>query len=376
MKTVSFHMIGGFLGAGKTTAIRKYVEWLWKTKGLKTAVITNDQAEDLVDSDLMEDAGIAGEEIAGGCFCCRSDLLMETADRLINDFDPDVIVAEPVGSCMDLMATVSLPISVFYQRPFDIGPLTVLVDPFRGEQVLRRSANGKTDPNDLDYIYLKQLEEAQVIVVNKKELLSEARLATLKRNLNALHPGTPVFVVSARKEEGLDEWWEYLHSVRAKPSCIMDVDYARYAEGEAKLGWVNASYQFFSSKAIDFNKIGRVIVAHIVSQFSQRCISIGHFKLRIAEEGQPNSAAVIQWVDNEREPEFTSNASGLFTDGQITVNLRAESEPGQLGEMVHEAVSLGCAGGKLVRERIAAFAPAPPNPVHRVSSLLNGTDAA
>ena len=166
MKVLKFLMIGGFLGAGKTTAIRKYVSWLFTNKGLKAAVITNDQAAGLVDSELMGDSGIDTEEIAGGCFCCRSDLLMEAADRIVNEFDPDVIVAEPVGSCTDLVATVSLPISVVFQKPFDVGPLTVLLDPLRAERVLKRAAAGVTDANDVDYIYLKQLEEAQVIVVN------------------------------------------------------------------------------------------------------------------------------------------------------------------------------------------------------------------
>ncbi len=371
MKQITFLMIGGFLGAGKTTAIRKYVEWLFCTKGLKAAVITNDQAAGLVDSELMEDSGIDSAEIAGGCFCCRSDLLMETADRIVNEFDPDVIVAEPVGSCTDLVATVSLPISVVFQKPFVVGPLTVLLDPLRAERVLKRAAAGVTDANDVDYIYLKQLEEAQVIVVNKKELLSAARLLALEGALKERYARATVFVVSVRKGEGLEAWWEYLHATKAVTPSIMEVDYARYAEGEAKMGWVNAGYRVSESAGLDFNAVAQRIADFVVEKFVEAGISVAHFKLRIAPLGN-EAAAVIQWVDDEREPEFTAWSVGAFSEGRIVVNLRAESEPQRLGEIVHEAVSAACAGGVLVQESIAAFSPGAPNPVHRVSEVPVG----
>lgn len=362
-------MIGGFLGAGKTTAIRHYVKWLQSVKGLKTAVITNDQADGLVDSDLMEDAGIHSEEIAGGCFCCRSDLLMETADRIVNEFDPDIILAEPVGSCTDLVATVSLPISVIFKRHFNVGPLSVLVDPFRAERVIKREAIGGTDANDLDYIYLKQLEEAQVIVVNKKELLSPERATALLRNLKQRYPQSCVFLVSARNGEGLHEWWEYLQANSAKPSGVIDMDYQRYAESEARLGWVNATYRGALVAEQDYNEIGRVISEHVVRRFIDERISVAHFKLRIAPREDSGSALVMQWVDDERKPEFTSFATKGFGSFRVTVNLRAESEPKLIGEIVHEAVSLGFCGTSLVQESIAAFSPSAPNPVHRVSSV-------
>lgn len=370
-KSLRFLMFGGFLGAGKTTAIRKYVGWLFSAKGLRSAVITNDQAAGLVDSELMEDSGIDTGEIAGGCFCCRSDLLMETADRIVNDFNPDVIVAEPVGSCTDLVATVSLPISVVFQKPFEVGPLTVLLDPLRAERVLKRAAAGVTDPNDVDYIYLKQLEEAQVIVVNKKELLSAVRLAALEAALKQRYVRATVFVVSVRKGEGLEAWWEYLHATKAVTPSIMEVDYARYAEGEAKMGWVNAGYWASSDADLDFNSAAQQIMDDVVNGFRESGIEVAHFKFRITSD-DGGAATVVQWVDNEQQPEFTSRTEGLRKEGRIVVNLRAESEPQQLGEIVHGAVSRAFAGCVLMQESIAAFSPGAPNPVHRVSEVPVG----
>src|ERR1051326_3050059 len=105
MHTIRFIMVGGFLGAGKTTTLARLARFYMQS-GQKVGLITNDQAQDLVDTHSLREQGFPVEEVAGACFCCKfNDLLgkvgaLETAQR------PDVILAEPVGSCTDLVATV------------------------------------------------------------------------------------------------------------------------------------------------------------------------------------------------------------------------------------------------------------------------------
>ena len=76
-------MIGGFLGAGKTTTVGRLARHL-SDQGLKVGLITNDQAGGLVDTKLLRGQGYATEEIAGGCFCCRFNTLVDAAARLNN----------------------------------------------------------------------------------------------------------------------------------------------------------------------------------------------------------------------------------------------------------------------------------------------------
>lgn len=102
-------MIGGFLGAGKTTTVGRLAKHL-SDQGLRVGLITNDQAGGLVDTKLLRGQGFATEEIAGGCFCCRFNTLVEAAARLNDATKPDVFIAEPVGSCTDLVATVTYPL--------------------------------------------------------------------------------------------------------------------------------------------------------------------------------------------------------------------------------------------------------------------------
>src|SRR5271155_2884189 len=171
-------MIGGFLGAGKTTAVARLAQRL-TDRGLKVGLITNDQGRELVDTRMLRAKGFATEEIPGGCFCCRFNSLVDAADKLTASTQPDVFVAEPVGSCTDLVATVTYPLRRIYGNHFLIAPVSVLVDPVRAARVLGLT-QGASFSEKVIYIYRKQLEEADIIVINKMDLLSPAQLEDLR----------------------------------------------------------------------------------------------------------------------------------------------------------------------------------------------------
>jgi G3E family GTPase len=136
-----FALVGGFLGAGKTTAIGAIVRNL-KARGLKCALISNDQGQGLVDSVLARERVSSVAEITGGCFCCRLDELVTTVKRLSEEKRPDVLIAEPVGSCTDLMATVLLPLARVYRMPMRLAPLSVLLDGRRAYATLVKQGRG------------------------------------------------------------------------------------------------------------------------------------------------------------------------------------------------------------------------------------------
>ena len=101
------------------------------SRGLCVGLITNDQGSELVDTAMLRARGFTTEEIPGGCFCCRFNSLMEASQRLTAATRPDVFIAEPVGSCTDLVATVTYPLRRIYGDDFSIAPVSVLVDPVR-----------------------------------------------------------------------------------------------------------------------------------------------------------------------------------------------------------------------------------------------------
>src|SRR5713101_8266816 len=192
MKRLRFIMIGGFLGAGKTTTISRLARH-YLNQGQKVGLVTNDQAQDLVDTNSLRAQGFAVEEVAGACFCCRFDDLIGKVGRLQVGERPDVILAEPVGSCTDLVATVIQPLRDLYGERFEVAPYPVLFKPSHGLRILRgqrtevrRQKSEHFEPQSLiseaprgggfspkaAYIFRKQLEEADAIVINRIDDLS------------------------------------------------------------------------------------------------------------------------------------------------------------------------------------------------------------
>src|ERR1700736_1110876 len=125
MKHLRFVMVGGFLGAGKTTTLARMARF-YIARGQKVGLVTNDQAQGLVDTTSLRAQGFPVEEVPGACFCCRFDDLVGRVGRLETRERPDVIFAKPVGSCTDLVATVVQPLKDLYGDRFQVGPYPVL----------------------------------------------------------------------------------------------------------------------------------------------------------------------------------------------------------------------------------------------------------
>ena len=199
-------MIGGFLGAGKTTAVARLARKL-TDRGLRVGLISNDQSSGLVDTAILRSKGFPVEEIPGGCFCCRFNSLLEAADNLDRTTRPDVFIAEPVGSCTDLIATVSYPLRRIYGDRFEVAPMSVLVDPIRAARILGLET-GPQFSEKVIYVYRKQLEEANLIVVNKTDAIPTALRDRLVAALTSTFPRARVLCASAKEGTGLDDWFQ------------------------------------------------------------------------------------------------------------------------------------------------------------------------
>ena len=206
-------LAGGFLGAGKTTLLLRAARLLHE-RGLRTAIITNDQGGALVDTRLAMAEGLDTGEIAGACFCCRFAEFIGAAESLLA-VRPDVIFAEPVGSCVDLSATVLQPLKQYYGGTFRLAPFSVLADPRRAGELLRADA----DPH-LAYLFHNQLAEADLVLFTKADLYPHAPDL----------PGIAARRVSAQTGAGVAEWLDEILSGRLRAGGhLLDVDYARYA---------------------------------------------------------------------------------------------------------------------------------------------------
>jgi len=364
-------MIGGFLGAGKTTAVGKLAKHL-ADQGLRVGLITNDQGRNLVDTAMLRSQGFATEEIPGGCFCCRFNSLVEASQRLNETTRPDVFVAEPVGSCTDLAATVTYPLRRLYGTSFTVAPVSVLLDPIRALRVFGVEPGGNFSDKVL-YIYLKQVEEADLVVINKCDLLEAQRLESLRRAIEARFPGKEILMVSAREGTNLGAWFARTTSEVQVAHTAMDIDYQAYADGEALLGWLNGTVKISASQTFDADLFLKELAGAIQTRLKATNAQVAHLKMTFSPEGSlTGHIAAVNLVRDDIVPELSFQLEAPVTNGELIINLRAEAAPDVLGTAVREG--LAATGGKFptlqaTLDHLEHFRPGKPTPTHRMREI-------
>jgi G3E family GTPase len=363
MLPVLFACVGGFLGSGKTTALAAAAREL-RARGRAVGLVANDQGHDLVDTAVFRGLGVPAAEVGGGCFCCRFDELLAEADRLLAAHPVDVLLAEAVGSCTDLVATVYRPLRRFYPDRFRLAPFSVFVEPDRVLDMCGRL--GAAVP-DLAYLFERQLREADLVVLTKLDLVDAARRREVRASVDALVRDIPVLEMSAANGEGVAAWVDRLLGTGRPADRNLEIDYDLYARGEAALAWLNAALEIHSQAPLGPRRLGEALMDGIGDRAREAGLFLPHAKVLIATS---RGSARIALTDAERDGSWTGDPDlAPETELSAIVNIRAATEPDALRALVHEAV--GAAARQLPASvatlRLECFSPPRPVPRHRLS---------
>src|ERR1700733_6918958 len=337
-------LVGGFLGAGKTTLILAAARELQR-RGLRSAMVWNDQGNDLVDSRLAALSGAHSGEVTGGCFCCRLSQLIDAIDDL-RAHAPDVIFAEPVGSCTDLSATVLRPL-LEYSETYQLAPLTVLVDPLRARSMLEEDAD-----LDMRFLFDKQLQEADLVCFTKSDLYADYPVMGLPHARQ----------LSAKSGQGVAAWLnEVLSGAIARADQTLEIDYSEYARAEAALAWLNLRAAFEPKSLLSPAMLLGPLLDHLDAALSAEKIPIAHLKAIVTSPTGFLKAAIC---GNGQEPvvegDLDASAAGKL---ELLLNLRAVGQPAQVRGIV-EGEILRLDG--LTNSTIDCFSPAAPVPERRI----------
>ena len=364
-------MIGGFLGSGKTTAVGKLARRL-SDQGYRVGLITNDQGRNLVDTTMLRAQGFATEEIPGGCFCCRFNSLVDAAERLTASARPEVFIAEPVGSCTDLAATVTYPLRRMYRNQFTVAPISVLLDPVRAQRVFGLAEGGNFSEKVL-YIYKKQIEEADIVIISKADLLRSQPISMLKRAIHREFPGKEIIAASSRTGQNLESWFARILDARQSARTAMQVDYQIYADGEALLGWLNCTVQLDAKKSFDSDKFLKHLASEIQKRLSAKKAEVAHMKMTLSPEGSlSGEIAGVNLVRNDFVPELAFELEAPIKAAQLIINLRAEAAPDVLGAAVREGLQATVKKFPTLTatiDHLEHFRPGKPTPTHRIEHL-------
>lgn len=195
VRAVPLNLVTGFLGAGKTTAIRHLLAH--RREGERWAVLVNEFGQVGIDQAVLGGEGIAIKEVPGGCLCCANQLPLQVAlSQLLSRARPDRVLIEPtgLGHPARVLETLREP---HWQAALEVRATLTLVD-----------ARELADPRVLAHETFKaQVEAADVLVFSKDDLLAEADRERARAFAAGLLPPKAHVVFMARgelKREWLD----------------------------------------------------------------------------------------------------------------------------------------------------------------------------
>jgi hypothetical protein len=348
-------------------------------RGQRVGLVTNDQAQDLVDTNSLRAQGFPVEEVAGACFCCRFDDLVSKVGQLEQQERPSLIVAEPVGSCTDLVATVVQPLKDLYGARFEVAPYAVLFKPSHGLRILRPSpptplpqgergrGEGGFSPKAA-YIFRKQLEEADAIVINRIDEMRPEQIAELAELVAKEYPGVPLLKMSAKTGAGFDALTELLDQQGAFGRKILSIDYDTYAEGEAELGWLNATFRVTTPHPVGVDGLLLDAVKRLGDLFHQRGLEVAHLKAIGLTDG---AFGVANLVSSGTQPELSLASHARAQEAEVIVNARVAADPALIDELVRQTMD-EVSGleryGKAEARTVQSFRPGRPQPTHRYAA--------
>jgi G3E family GTPase len=369
---VKLIFVGGFLGSGKTTALAGIAKRLLGL-GKRVGIVTNDQSDNLADTvivrEMLGELGVPIEEVVAGCFCCKFEELIDNIEKILVH-KPDILLGEPVGSCTDFVAAVANPIKIHYHEAFRFAPFSTMVDPDRVRELLLAETESNF-PEEVAYLFGKQLEEADILVLNKIDLIPEAEIERLVFVLTERYPEKEILTISARDDVGLDKWLEILLSGRPGANTVLSqIDYDRYARAEAVLGWLNGAIRVSSDRLFAADEFVRELFFELRESFKREKGEIGHLKSVFTSSGK---SLWVNLTNLSSDPVVSGGSLAKLSKGSLILNARVQLSPELLEKIVREVLAAVAETYEVKAEidDLQCFSPAYPNPPHMVRESLD-----
>lgn len=357
--TTRFLVLGGYLGAGKTTLAVNLARTLRESYDKSVSIITNDQGDVLVDTEFTKDAGFDVSEILGGCFCTNFDTFVSSARTLVCNGRPDVIIAEPIGTSTNIMSSVVAPLRSMYPDEFSVSPFTVVVDCIRALDILAEKKERTTDSVDL--IPAHQIKEAEVIILSKADTVSEAGLKEIEAAVKKVVPDARIISTSSSDLRNIDKIIDIILSDELSKRVPDREDNKKFAFEKAKLGWYSGTFHITPNDKVDMYALSTDMMKGVAKEYGPA--SIVHVKVIISS---PEAAAKMSLVKESMQVDGIYGSRYISTPGKLVLNARVVSPPKKLEKTMHALIATipDKYDASLEKVSESCFSPKPESPSH------------
>lgn len=327
-----FAVFSGFLGSGKTTTMMALTKY-YTAHHAKAAMISNDLGEGvtLADHRLAVLNGVNASEITDACICFCHDVLTERLNAYFID-GCELVVSDIPGFGVGALEHVYHGLSKSYPDTFELAPFTVLIEP-KNVRLLREGQGG-----DMAYILRAQLMEADLIVLNKCDLLDSTELAELRAWLTRNYPQAKTIAISAVRGDGLAELSLELkqgHASMRHP----DIDYED-ADLQNAMDQLTEYYLQYHAQVCcdDFDATAYLsdIASSVQEALRAGGFEIPHMKLLAWE--QEGDFGKVDLLGTDRPIEITRAFEHPCTDIAVVLNANAACPAVKLDTVIMEAV--------------------------------------
>lgn len=362
---MELHLVGGFLGSGKTTAITQAARLLTE-QGLRVGIITNEQGKHLVDSGLLHAGNLPALEVTGGCFCCHLDDFAQRLEEITARFNPQVIFAESVGSCTDLVATVIKPLIEWQRTAAVPNSLSVFAD----SRLLLRYLRGQELPfnENVIYIFEKQIEETGVLVINKIDLLSEEQAQQVLALASERYPQKTMLTQNSLQRAKIEGWLALVRSAAAAlPNISLDLDYDQYALGEKRFAWLEREYHFTLTVPAHLVILKEFLI-RLADAFFQAPGAVAHLKCLLSDADHTVKFSLTGMDDPAVEWATQIHQAADFTGSRVhlLVNVMLEGDLQAAESLLDDAIDRYLIQLGVEIELVSAFSRVPGYPVPTV----------
>jgi Ni2+-binding GTPase involved in maturation of urease and hydrogenase len=359
---MKLHIVGGFLGSGKTTAINNAAGHL-ASKGKKVGVITNEQSEDKQDKTIVHANYSPSEVVINNSFSSNLDNLSDKVVRLHLDAQPGYIFAESVGSCTDLVATVLKPLMILYDHIFESLTLSIIVD----ARMLLSYLKGEKQlfGDEVIYIFRKQIEEADLLVINKIDLLVEEDFPVLKKCIHQSLNDKLIITQNSFNPQNIDNWLDTLESLPQRKRTSLEIDYQSYGKGETALTWLDEEITFSAMN----NQAGEYalrFIDNMLMDIYEKQLPIGHLTFRLIDGTKGQEISITTYDRTDLKKSISPIASNKI---MLIMNARFETTYEILNAIVNTNIAtLSNQGVNVTKKPKGLFSPGIPKLIHHSSS--------
>lgn len=311
-----FAVISGFLGSGKTTVMMALAK-----HDPTVAMISNDLGEgvELADHRFAKLSGCSADQITDECICFCHDRLIETVEARFQE-GRTLVVSDIPGFGVGALEHVYHGLA----GKLDFAPFTVLVEPATIQEL---RAGG-----DMAHIQDSQLREADLIVLNKCDLLTLEEAAEACAFLAECYPEAEVLPVSARRGDGSDDLCRALHEGSASmrhPEIDYDGDPL-----QSEMGSLSEAYYQYYARVCCFDFDGTAYLRELAQEITVNPVRIPHLKLLAwTPDGDYGK---VDWLSGQ-QLEITRPFARRCTELAVIINATAACEAKLLDAIIARA---------------------------------------